>query len=95
MNKLLKTILKTAMYVLDESFDQVDRASDRVSGLVDRSREMISPPQDQLLRNVVTFAAGVGVGIGAGLLFAPSSGKEMRSSIREKVQDISRQAQAR
>jgi len=41
------------------------------------------------------FAAGVGVGIGAGLLLAPASGEEIRNSIGEKVQDISDKVKGR
>ena len=44
--------------------------------------------ENHTLRNVATFAAGVGVGIGVGILFAPASGKEIRSSISEKVQEF-------
>ena len=45
--------------------------------------------EDHTLRNVLVFAAGVGVGIGAGMLLAPASGEEIRGSIGDKVQDIS------
>lgn len=99
MNKLLKSILKTAVYVLDQTegvaddmrgrfSDTVDRAGDRVSDLRDRAQDMYAG-EDHTLRNVLTFAAGVGVGIGAAMLFAPASGEEIRSQIGEKVQDIS------
>jgi gas vesicle protein len=36
----------------------------------------------------MAFAAGIGVGVGAGLLLAPSSGTELRTSINDKVQEI-------
>jgi hypothetical protein len=68
--------------------DTVDRASDRVSDLRDRAQDIYSG-EDHTLRNVLTFAAGVGVGIGAAILFAPASGQEIRSQIGDKVQDIS------
>jgi len=98
MNKLLKSILKTAVYVLDQTgdvaddmrgrfSDTVDRASDRVSDLRDRAQELYAG-EDHTLRNVLTFAAGVGVGIGAAILFAPASGEEIRGQIGDKVQDI-------
>jgi gas vesicle protein len=99
LNKLLRSVLKTAVYVLDQTedvaddmrsrlADTVDRASDRVSDLRDRAQDMYSG-EDHTLRNVLTFAAGVGVGIGAAILFAPASGQEIRSQIGDKVQDIS------
>ena len=74
MNKYLKLLLKTAVCVMDQSAAQVDRASDRVSGLIDRGKEMIHP-EDHRLRNALSFAAGLGVGLGAAILFAPASGE--------------------
>ncbi len=98
MTKLLKSILKTAVYILDQAdnaaedmrdrvSDHVDRVSDQVSEITDRGRKVIYG-EDHTMRNVLTFAAGVGIGIGAGLLFAPASGEEIRGSVADKVQDI-------
>jgi gas vesicle protein len=98
VTKLLKSILKTAVYVLDQAdnaaddmrdrvTDQVNRVSDQVSDITDRGRKAIYG-EDHTLRNVLTFAAGVGIGIGAGVLLAPASGEEIRSSVRDKVEDI-------
>jgi hypothetical protein len=95
VNKLLKSLLKTAIYVMDQFSEQVDRASDRVSDLTDRGRTMTDREENHTLRNVATFAAGVGVGIGVGILFTPASGKEIRKSISEKVQDIGDQVRER
>ena len=98
MTKLLKSILKTAVYVLDQAENateemrdrvsgHMDRVSDQVSGLTDRSRKAIYG-ESHTMRNVLTFAAGLGIGIGAGVLLAPASGEEIRSSMRDKVEDI-------
>jgi len=98
MNKFLKSLLKTALYLLDQSdrvaadmrervAEGVDRVSDRVSDLTDRAQDYYGY-KDHTLRNVISFAAGVGVGIGAGMLLAPASGEEIRNSIGEKVQDV-------
>ena len=102
MNKLIRSILKTAVYFLDQTdrfagdlrdrvSDGAGRAaaqvSDRVSDLRDQAEELSEGP-DRTFRNVLTFAAGVGVGIGAAILFAPASGEEIRNSIGEKVHDI-------
>jgi hypothetical protein len=98
MNKLIKSILKTAVYFLDQTdrfasdvrdrvSDGVDLASDKVSGLRDQAQELSEGP-DHTFRNVLTFAAGVGVGVGAAILFAPASGEEVRNSIGEKIHDI-------
>ncbi len=95
MNKLLKSLLKTAVYLVNQVSEQVDRASERVSDLTDRARTITDREENHTLRTVATFAAGVGVGIGVGILFAPASGKEIRTSISEKVQDISDQVRER
>ena len=99
MNKLLKSVLKTAVYLLEQTEDTVgvardrvsegvDRVTDRVSDLRDQAQDLYSGRKDHTLRNVLTFAAGVGVGIAAAMLFSPASGEEIRSQIGEKVQDI-------
>jgi gas vesicle protein len=88
-NGLLKSLLKAAVYIMDQTAEQVDRASDRASQIADRAKSAIYPEEDHTLRNILSFAAGVGVGVGAGLLFAPASGAEIRSSIGDRVHDIS------
>jgi gas vesicle protein len=98
VSNLLKSILKTAVYILDQTdraasdlrdrmSEGADRVSDRVSDLADQGRSVIYG-QDHTLRHILLFAAGVGVGVSAGILLAPSSGEELRSSMREKVEDI-------
>lgn len=99
MNQLLKSVLKTVVYLLDQTEDtagdvrdrvseRVGRVADRVSDLRDRAQDLYSGTQDHTLRNILTFAAGVGVGVATAMLFAPASGEEIRSQIGEKVQDI-------
>src|SRR5229473_8216571 len=98
MNNFIKSILKTAVYFLDQTdrfagdirdrfSDTVDRTTDRVSDLRDQAQELYEG-EGHTMRNVLTFAAGVAVGVGAGMLLAPASGEEIRSSIGDKVQDI-------
>ncbi len=94
-NSLLRSALKTAMYVMDQTADQVERVTDRAADYADDARSAIFPEEDHTLRNVLLFAAGVGVGVGAGLLLAPASGEEIRNSIGEKVQDISDKVKGR
>jgi hypothetical protein len=99
LNNLLKSILKTAVYFIEQSdrvagdlrdrvSDGYESAADRVSDLRDRAQDLYEG-ENHTLRNVLVFAAGVGVGIGAGMLLAPASGEEIRGSIGDKVQDIS------
>lgn len=94
LSNLIRPILKTAVYIMDQTAEQVDRVSERAAGLADDARDAVSP-KDHTLRNVLTFAAGIGVGVGVGLLFAPSSGTELRDSISNKVQDIGNKVKGR
>ena len=88
LDKVLKTILKSAVYIMDETADRVDRVSSRASEFADNTRSVIYPNEGNVLRNIMSFAAGIGVGIAAGMLLAPSSGEELRGSISDKVQNI-------
>ena len=95
MSKLLNSILKTAVYIMDQTTEQVDRASERAAELADDARSAIYPREDHSLRNALSFAAGIGVGVGVAMLIAPSSGRELRNSISDKVQDISNKVRSR
>jgi gas vesicle protein len=105
MNNLIKSILKTAVYFLDQTdriaggvrdrvSDTYDRASDRVSDLREQAEDYYGG-EDHTMRNVLTFAAGVAIGVGAGMLLAPASGEEIRGSIGDKVQDIGGRVRSR
>lgn len=39
-----------------------------------------------------SFLVGLGVGVGLGILFAPMSGEETRTNIRERANDLADQA---
>lgn len=95
LNKLIRSALKTAVYIMDQTAEQVDRASERASEMADNARDAIYPQRDHTLRNIIAFAAGIGVGVGAGMLLAPSSGTELRGSISDKVQNISNRVRSR
>jgi hypothetical protein len=95
LDRFVKSILKSVVYIMDEAADRVDRVSDRASELADNTRNVIYPNQGHALRNVMCFAAGVGVGVAAGMLLAPSSGQELRDSIGDKVQNISDKVRGR
>ena len=88
MSKFLKSALKTALYLIDQFPDEVDRVSNRVSSMTERGRKKIYKEEDHTLRSLLSFAAGIGLGVGAGILFAPASGEEIRNSVLEKVQEI-------
>lgn len=102
-NRLLKSLLKTTVYILDQTAEQADRVADRTSEIRDQAKRVLDnaasaiQPQreDHTFRNLVTFAAGVGLGVGAGMLLAPASGVELRSSISGRVKDISDKVKGR
>ena len=89
LDKFVKSILRSVVYIMDEAADRVDRVSDRASGYAENAHSVIYPNEGSTLRHFMSFAAGIGVGIAAGMLLAPSSGAELRNNIGDKVQDIS------
>lgn len=69
-----------------------EEAQEKYESATDRLREA-----NQALRggtpwllHAVNFAGGVALGVGLGLLFAPASGEEIRSELRDKASDIKR-----
>jgi len=87
MNKLLKSLLQTRLYFLE----QPDRAAEAMQECIKEDVDEVERKfgrEDHTLRYVLTFAAGVGVGLGVGMLTAPSSGQENRSAIASKVRDV-------
>ncbi len=95
LNSLLRSVLKTAVYIMDSTADSVDRVSDRASRFADDAKDVIYPDRGNALRNVLSFAAGIGVGVAVGVLLAPQSGEELRNTISDKVQDISDKVRGR
>jgi hypothetical protein len=89
LDKLVRSILKSVVYVMDEAAHRVDRVSDRASEFADNTRSVIYPNEGTTLRHFMSFAAGIGIGVAAGMLLAPSSGQELRNNIGDKVHDIS------
>ena len=98
MKNLVKSILKTAVYFLDQSDRFASDVRDRVSDTVDQAAQQVSDVRDQArqlyagedhnLRNALTFAAGVGIGLSAAILLVPASGQETRDAIGETVQEF-------
>jgi gas vesicle protein len=84
IDKFVKSILKSVVYIMDETADRVDRVSDRASELAGNTRSVIYPNEGNTLRNVMSFAAGIGVGVAAGVLLAPSAGAELRNTSATK-----------
>jgi YtxH-like protein len=91
VNKVLRTLLRTGLYFLEQSdratADLRDQLRDRVGHITNRTREAMGMESDHAVRDAMSFVAGVGLGLGMGLLFAPASGRETRDLISEKVQE--------
>ena len=88
LDKVVRSVLKSIVYMMEEAANRVDRVSSRASEFAENTRSAIYPSEHHTVRNFVSFAAGVGVGIAAGLLLAPSSGVELRSSLGDRVHNI-------
>ena len=95
LSNVLKSVLKTAVYIMDSTADSVDRVSDRASRIAEDARDVVYPNRGNALHNVLSFAAGIGVGVAVGVLLAPQSGEELRHSISDKVQDITDKVRGR
>jgi hypothetical protein len=65
----------------------IDRAGGHLSELRHQAMDLYGH-EDHTVRNVVSLVAGVGVGIGLAILFAPASGEQVRNSITERVQAV-------
>ena len=87
MNKLLKSLLQTGLYFLEQPDRAAEAARERVKEDIDEVGRKFQG-EDHTLRYILTFAAGVGVGLGVGMLTAPASGEESRSAIAGKVRDV-------
>jgi hypothetical protein len=87
MNKLLKSLLQTGLYFLEQPDRAAEAARERVKEDIDEVGRKFQG-EDHTLRYILTFAAGVGVGLGVGMLTAPSSGEESRSAIASKARDV-------
>jgi len=75
---------------MDLTADSVDRVSDRAPPFADGARrDVIHSGRSNTLRHLLSFSAGVGIGVPANLLLAAHGGAELRDSLSAKVKDIS------
>lgn len=96
MNNILKWFLSAGVYFLEQSdrntSDMADRVKHGVHNFSRRARHVLHEREEHRVRHVISFATGISLGIGVGLLLAPSSGERTRSSIAGKVHDFSDRA---
>ena len=92
MKRVLRTLLRAGLYFLDESDRATaglrDRMRDKVGNITSRTRDAVGIETDHTMRDAGCFIAGVGLGVGIGMLFAPASGEETRELISDKVQEV-------
>jgi hypothetical protein len=69
-----------------------DAASKHVNRL---ARVMRGQKEDHTVGNAVAFLAGIGTGVAIGMLFAPASGEETRSSLADTAQNMTNKVRDR
>jgi hypothetical protein len=97
---LLGVLLSTGLHLLDSLRDRlpdnVDDIRERVRDTYDTASHRVSratgalrgEEDSHIFGTVSALVIGVGIGVGIGLLIAPSSGKETRADIADKVSDF-------
>jgi len=73
---------------LEDLTDHASRRFDRSVGRVERFYRSVRGQEHHTMAHAVSFLVGIGIGAGAGLLFAPASGLETREAIAKKVQHL-------
>jgi gas vesicle protein len=72
-----------------------DRVREGVEDISSRTRQAMRSPQSYVARDILTFAAGVSLGLGLGILFAPAPGYQTRTTIGNKVQEVGNKVRER
>jgi hypothetical protein len=94
-HQLLKVLLGTGLYLLDpvrdRFVDQVSDIGDRARHTYDDAVDRVSDISDSIRgrfhrpSRLKWMLFGMSVGVGAGLLLAPCSGREARESLSDRV----------
>lgn len=81
---------KAAKNVRERVEDWTDIAKDKYEDVADRVDRVSYAirGRERWSGKVGTFLLGLGVGVGVGILFAPTSGEEMRNTISEQAGNI-------
>jgi hypothetical protein len=91
---LLLTDSKTWETVADQVRDRADDVGDEVKRRYEDQAERLHEAgralrgRNHWVAPTMNFLGGIGLGIGLGVLFAPTSGEETRTALREKVVNI-------
>jgi hypothetical protein len=71
---------------LDDLADNAARHYDNAADRVESLYRSVSGEDHPALAGATSFLIGMGIGVGAGVLLAPASGKQTREAIVEKVE---------
>jgi hypothetical protein len=91
---LLLTDAKMWSSIGEQLRDRADQAGDEVKRRYDDEADRLQEAGRALrgrshwAARTMNFLGGIGIGMGLGMLFAPVSGQEARTAIRDKVVDI-------
>lgn len=97
---MIEQILKIASTLLAEAPRASERATRKAAGIRDtvtdrvhnferRVKETVRPePKGETLENMALFVTGIGVGVGLAVLFAPTSGVDLRHRIRDGAAEV-------
>jgi hypothetical protein len=108
MNKVLKMLLGTSLFVLEHS-DRTNNMRDRAARKIDDLRDVVQQKYEDAADRVAKASRAIrgednhalgnalclAAGVGVGLLFAPASGQETRSAIAGGVQQFRNKVQKR
>ncbi len=89
-------LLGTGLYLMrDQLADQIESISDRAkvvydtaSGRVRKASRAITGEDRSGLGSTAALVLGVGIGVALGMLFAPTTGEQVRHSIAETLQEF-------
>jgi gas vesicle protein len=91
---LLLTDAKLWSSISNQLRDRASDLGDEVRNRYDDTMDRMQDASDALrgrnhgASSAVSFVGGLGIGLGLGIIFAPVSGEEARSAIRDKVVDM-------
>jgi YtxH-like protein len=81
---------------MEDIGEKTRRTYDAASKHVNRMTRVIrGEREDHTVGNALAFFAGIGTGIAVGMLFAPASGEETRSSLADTAQSMSDKVRGR